>query len=85
MEGVIRLNDPTTSGGYVNKASGSEFMGIAVALEGDTIICLKHKGTFPINECCETWTMNGRGVVVNGCKAACGCTLITTLPQAGVE
>ena len=34
MSGVIRLNDPIASGGHVNQASGSEFMGIAVALKG---------------------------------------------------
>jgi uncharacterized Zn-binding protein involved in type VI secretion len=85
MKGVIRLNDPIVSGGHVNQASGSEFMGIAVALKGDTVICPEHKGTFPINECCETWTINGRGVVVDGCKAACGCIIKTTLPQAGAE
>ncbi|MCS3421596.1 putative Zn-binding protein involved in type VI secretion [Rahnella sp. BIGb0603] len=84
MQGVIRLNDPLISGGHVNQASGSEFMGIAVALKGDTVICPEHKGVFPITECHETWTMNGRGVVVNGCKAACGCKIITTLPIAGV-
>ncbi|MBU9834300.1 PAAR domain-containing protein [Rahnella sp. L72c] len=83
MKGVIRLNDPLVNGGYVNQASGSQFMGIAVALKGDTVLCLAHKGTFPITECCETWTMNGRGVVVDDCRAACGCAIKTTLQIAG--
>ncbi|WP_112290222.1 PAAR domain-containing protein [Rahnella sp. AN3-3W3] len=83
MKGVIRLNDPLVNGGYVNQASGSPFMGIAVALKGDTVICLAHKGIFPITGCCETWTMNGRGVVVDGCTAACGCAIKTTLQIAG--
>ncbi|WP_313082382.1 PAAR domain-containing protein [Atlantibacter sp.] len=85
MRGVIRLNDPLEGGGVVNQASGAKFMGIQVALQGDTVICLKHKGSFPMTECHPTWTMNGRGVVVDGCKAACGCTIRTTLPSAGAE
>ncbi|WP_313083624.1 PAAR domain-containing protein [Atlantibacter sp.] len=85
MKGVIRLNDPLVTGGYVNKASGSLFMGIAVALQGDTVICTVHKGQYPINECEPTWTINGKGVVVDGCMAACGCAIKTTLPSAGTN
>lgn len=84
MNGVIRLNDPLSSGGHVSTASGVEFMGIKVALKGDRVICPLHKGTFAINECHPSWTMNGRGVVVDGCKAECGCVIKTTLPNAGV-
>ena len=83
MNGVIRLNDPLVSGGKVIKASGAQFMGLPVALKGDEVTCTEHKGTFPINDCHPTWTMNGRGVVVDGCKAACGCAIRTTLPTAG--
>ena len=84
MNGVIRLNDPLVSGGKVIKASGAQFMGLPVALKDDLVTCPEHKGTFPINECHPTWTMNGRCVVVDGCKAACGCAIRTTLPTAGV-
>ncbi|EOF9300214.1 PAAR domain-containing protein [Enterobacter bugandensis] len=83
MNGVIRLNDPLVSGGKVIKASGADFMGKPVALKDDLAMCPEHKGTFPINEYHPTWTMNGRGVVVDGCKAACGCAIRTTLPTAG--
>jgi uncharacterized Zn-binding protein involved in type VI secretion len=83
MKGVIRLNDPLVSGGKVNKASGALFKGLPVALKGDTVQCTEHKGTFPINECHPNWTMHGRGVVVDGCKAACGCAIRTTLSTAG--
>lgn len=83
MKGVIRLNDPLVSGGKVIKASGAEFMGARVALKGDMVQCPQHKGTFAINECHPAWTMHGRGVVVNGCHAACGCEIRTTLSVAG--
>ena len=79
------LNDPLENGGYVNKASGSKFMRIPVALMGDTVFCIAHKGTFPILDFEPTWTMDGRGVVVDGCRAACGCAIKTTLPTAGIS
>ena len=78
MKGVIRLNDPLENGGYVNKASGSKFMGI-------TVVCIPHKGIFPILDFEPDWTMDGKGVVVDGCRAACGCAIKTTLPTAGTS
>jgi len=83
MKGVIRLNDPLVSGGKVTTASGADFMGKPVALKGDLVTCPTHKGIFPINECHPTWTMHGRGVVVDGCHASCGCEIKSTLPVAG--
>ncbi|EGQ5284849.1 PAAR domain-containing protein [Enterobacter hormaechei] len=85
MKGVIRLNDPLISGGKVTKASGAAFMGQPVALKDDLVQCPLHKGTFPINECHPTWTMHGRGVVVEGCRAACGCEIKSTLSVAGAS
>jgi len=83
MNGVIRLNDPLASGGKVTSASGASFMGKPVELKDDIVECLLHKGTYPITECHPRWTMLGRGVVVDRCKAACGCEIRTTLPTAG--
>ncbi|MFY9994042.1 MAG: PAAR domain-containing protein [Leclercia sp.] len=84
MKGVIRLNDPLISGGKVLTSSGADFMGKPVTLKGDKVDCPLHKGIFPINDCHPRWIMLGRGVVVDGCKAACGCVVKTTLPTAGV-
>lgn len=83
MKGVIRLNDPLVSGGKVISASGADFMGKPVALKGDKVECPEHKGVFAISECHPSWTMHGRGVVVDGCKAECGCVIKTTLTIAG--
>lgn len=83
MNGVIRLHDPLVNGGKVISASGAIFMGRSVALKDDLVECLIHKGVFAITECHPTWTMNGRGVVTDGCTAACGCGIKTTLPNAG--
>ena len=83
MKGVIRLNDPLAGGGQVITSSGAEFMGTPVTLKGDKVQCATHKGTFAITECHPFWTMNGRGVVVDGCKAECGCAIRTTLQTVG--
>jgi len=84
MLGVIRLNDPLENGGQVISASGSLFMGLPVALKNDRVFCKLHDGNYPIIGCHPTWTMNGNGVVVDNCKAGCGCAIKSTLPIAGV-
>ncbi len=84
MLGVIRLNDPLENGGQVISASGSTFMDIPVALKGDTVFCELHQGTYQIVGCHDSWTMNERGVAVDGCTAACGCAMRSTLTIAGV-
>ncbi|WP_373418836.1 PAAR domain-containing protein [Enterobacter hormaechei] len=56
-----------------------------MALKDDLAQCPLHKGTFAITECHPTWTMHGRGVVVDGCRAACGCEIKSTLPVAGAS
>jgi len=84
MKGVIRLYDPLVNGGNVITSSGADFQGKPVTLKGDTVQCAEHKGVFAISESHPTWTMNGRGVVVDGCHAECGCEIKTTLPTAGV-
>ena len=83
MKGVIRLGDPLQNGGCVQSASGCLFMGKPVMLLGDRVLCSQH-GASTAAQCHPHWRMNQRGVVVDGCKAACGCAILTTLPSAGV-
>jgi len=84
MRGVIRLGDPHSHGGSVATASGALFAGKKVMLAGDTISCPQH-GQVAVTEGHPTWIMSGRAVIVDGCKAACGCVLRTTLSNAGAE
>ena len=58
MKGVIRLNDPLENGGYVNKASGSKFMGIPVALQGILwfVFCTKVPSQYLILSQPGQWT-----------------------------
>ncbi|OCF95956.1 PAAR domain-containing protein [Gilliamella sp. wkB308] len=86
MKGVIRLGDPHSHGGNVISASGAKFDGKPVALVGDQVSCPKKgHGVNNIVEGHPTWKMFDRNVAVNGCKSACGCSLISTLPVAGSE
>ncbi len=86
MNGVIRMGDPLVTGGKVSTASGPEFMGKKVMLQGDLVSCtVPGHGINPVNECCTAWTVDGKGVVVDRCKASCGCVITSTLPNAGTE
>ncbi|XKM12778.1 PAAR domain-containing protein [Orbaceae bacterium ac157xtp] len=86
MKGVIRLGDPHTHQGVVIKASGANFDGKPVALVGDKVSCPKKgHGINSIMEGHSSWTMYDIPVAVDGCKCACGCFLISTLPNAGSD
>ncbi|MCO6546762.1 MULTISPECIES: PAAR domain-containing protein [unclassified Gilliamella] len=86
MKGVIRLGDPHTHGGCVISASGAIFDGKPVALVGDQVSCpIKGHGVNNIVDGHPTWKMYNRSVAINGCKAACGCELISTLSVVGSE
>ncbi len=81
MKGIIRIGDKTTNGGTVT--SGSQvvkFGGIGVARKGDAVSCSKHGGT-TISEGHATFYDNGIPVAFHGHRCACGCTLLSSLPN----
>jgi len=83
MQGIIRIGDKTTHGGTVLEgSSGIKFMGINVACIMDKVSCPLHGTTF-ISEGDEGSQYNGRAIALHGHRCACGCTLITSLPNAG--
>ncbi|WP_332308374.1 PAAR domain-containing protein [Erwinia typographi] len=84
MKGVIRLGDALTQGGCVTSASGAEFEGKSVMLLGDSAHCAAH-GKTTAAEGHTSWMMNGRNVVVDSCRAQCGCAFISSLPDAGAS
>lgn len=85
MRGVIRIGDKLSSGGDVlTGAPGFKFMGREVACEGDEVYCpLPGHGCNQICEGDGGSVYQGRPVALHGHRCACGCTLITSLPQAG--
>lgn len=86
LRGVIRLYDQTSHGGFVIRASGSRYDGKPLALLGDLVACpLPGHGVNPIIEGEPTMTEHGKPVALHGHRTACGCTLISSLPETGVQ
>lgn len=77
---IIRLNDPTTHGGFVTKVSATHFTvgGIPVAFVGDQCSCPQH-GVGTIVEGDPHHTINGIPVAYDGHKTSCGATLTSTV------
>ena len=85
MQGVIREGDKLSSGGVVlTGASGMKFNGKPVACVGDKVFCpIPVHGLNVIVEGDEGSKYQGRAIALHGHRCACGCALITSLPQAG--
>jgi uncharacterized Zn-binding protein involved in type VI secretion len=84
MNGIIRVGDKTTHGGKVLNGSPSmTFGGISVARKGDKVSCPKQgHGNTTIVEGNVNFCDQGIPVAFHGHRCACGCTLITTMPDA---
>ncbi|MEK0167314.1 PAAR domain-containing protein, partial [Pseudescherichia vulneris] len=54
------------------------------ALLNDTVSCPEH-GSNPIVECDMSYEENGRGIVVHGCKSACGSVVYASLPDVEID
>lgn len=87
MKGVIRIGDPTSGGGVVLGGSGTmKFEGIGVARQGDLVDCPKKgHGRTEIVEGHPVYRENGVPIAFNGHACGCGCTLISSLPNAGIS
>lgn len=84
MKGIVRIGDKITSGGCVSAGSGKmKFAGIGVARLNDPVSCPLegHSPSF-IVEGHPTMKDGGIPVAFHGYRCSCGCTLITSLPNA---
>ncbi|SDK51824.1 Zn-binding Pro-Ala-Ala-Arg (PAAR) domain-containing protein, incolved in TypeVI secretion [Pseudomonas delhiensis] len=82
MKGVIRIGDKTTSGGSVLEGSQTmRFHGIGAARVGDKVSCPAH-GPTVVNEGHPVFKDHGVPVAFHGHRCACGCALLTSLPEA---
>jgi len=84
MKGIIRIGDKNTGGGSVLSGSSKmKFSGTGVARQGDPVSCpIKGHGPTVIAEGHPTFKDNGVPVAFDGHRCACGCPLISSLPQA---
>ncbi|MCE6964156.1 PAAR domain-containing protein [Enterobacter sp. MW07] len=87
MKGIIRVGDKNTGGGSVLSGSTNmKFCGIGGARLGDPVSCpIEGHGPTVIAEGHPTFKDNGVPVAFHGHRCACGCTLISGLPQAAVS
>lgn len=80
MKKIVRLNDDTSHGGKVITATSSfKIDGIPAALINDLVSCPEH-GINPIIECSNSFIENGKGIVVEQCRSACG-SIIFSIQQ----
>ena len=87
MRGVIRIGDKITSGGTVLSGSAvMKFRGIGVARKGDPVDCpIPGHGRTEVAEGHPTFHDKGIPVAFHGHRCACGCTLISSLPEASAS
>ncbi|UOO76619.1 PAAR domain-containing protein [Neisseria sp. Dent CA1/247] len=87
MKGIIRLGDATTHGGNVIQASSQMVIdGKPAALVGDMVSCpIPDHGVNPIIEGSTFMSFQDKAVAVEGCKCACGCALISSMPSVGSD
>lgn len=88
MQPIIVIGDKTSHGGTVITCSQtSDTHGKGWARVGDKVACPRCKGIFPIAQGDPTLIDNGQAVAYQGCKVACGATLIAgqqfTLTHSG--
>lgn len=87
MRGIIRIGDTTSGAGTVLSGSDTlKFGGIGVARVGDPVLCLiPLHGPTVIATGHEHFKDNGIAVAFEGDVCACGCVLISSLPEAGAS
>ena len=87
MKNIIRIGDKTTGGGTVTSGSVvMKFRGIGVARKGDPVDCpIPGHGRTVIAEGHPTFHDHGIPVAFHGHRCACGCVLISSLPEASAS
>jgi len=87
MRFIIRIGDRTTGGGAVlSGSSAMRFGGIGVAREGDPVSCpIPGHGPTVIAEGYSAFRDSGVPVAFDGYRCACGCVLISSMPNAGAR
>ena len=87
MKGVIRIGDKTSGGGTVVAGSSKMlFDNIGVAREGDPVDCpVPGHGRTVIAEGNAAFKDGGVPVAFEGHRCACGCVLISSMPNAGAS
>lgn len=85
MRSIVCEGDPTDHGGYVLQATSTYYInGKKAALMGDLVWCPEHEAN-PIVEADDTFFSDGKRVVVEGCRSACGSRIIAISREVSVS
>lgn len=83
---VILRGDKTSHGGTVITCSPSiDTLGRGWARVGDLVACPRCKGVFPISQGDPSTLDEGKAVAYQGCKVACGASLISSQVHTIIE
>ena len=84
MKAVIREGDTLRE--YGGKVPGGHYLcfGKGIACKGDAVKCNKH-GMTVISEGSSLSEVDGQPVALHGHHCACGCTLVSSFPDCGIE
>ncbi|MBW1255595.1 PAAR domain-containing protein [Pantoea allii] len=84
MSKVIRKGDSLRE--YGGKVLGGHYQcfGKGFACKGDPVRCNKH-GVTTIAEGSALTTVDGQPVALHGHRCTCGCTLVSSFPDCGIE
>lgn len=87
MQRIIHIGDNTSSGGTVLTGSVDMiFRGSGAARQGDLVICpIPGHGRTVIAEGHPGFRDSGVPVAFHGHRCACGCALISSLPEASAR
>ncbi|MGV8916510.1 MAG: PAAR domain-containing protein [Pseudomonas sp.] len=86
FKGFVLFGDKTTHGGEVISASSTMIVNNKkVALIGDQVSCpIPGHGVNAIVEGSLEWISDGKPVVVDGCRCACGCQVISSVSDFSI-
>lgn len=84
MSKVIRKGDTLRE--YGGKVMGGHYQcfGAGFACKGDPVNCNEH-GITTIVEGSSLTKVDGQPVALHGHRCACGCTLVSSFPDCGIE
>jgi len=83
MKPVIRVGDVMLEYGGVVLQGHYECYGLPIACEGDAAICNQH-GPTVIAQGSDLLEIDGRAAALHGHRCACGCTLVSSMPDTTV-
>ena len=84
MQNIIRQGDTLREYGGKVLEGHYDCFGKGIASKGDAVVC-NHHGMTKIVEGSAISQVDGQPVALHGHRCACGCTLVSSFPDFGIE